>query len=301
MSESKGVSRTSVLLTGENGFLGRRVRARLVRERGVEVSVLPRRLGELERSDRLAVDTVVHLAASTRKSGEPVDLGEMIDANVVGVQRLLGCLDPPPRRLLFASSTDVYGEGGRERIAEGSPLRPASEYAASKLLGERMVIGDARARGYECTVMRLGHIYGPREERYEKFVPATIRALMKGRPPVVVGDGSTRRDLLYVDDAAEAVCRLAFSTELPEVVNVASARTYSLKEIAETLVEIVGFIGRIRYLHDQPNGASLGFDTQLLKATIGELEETRLSDGLRRELEQVVTGEREASLSSEPV
>jgi UDP-glucose 4-epimerase len=294
--EVQATSTTSILLTGESGFLGKRVRVRLEAEPGVTVRVLTGRLGELGSGDRLGVDTAIHLAAWTRKSHEREDVAEILDANVLGLQRLLSCLDPAPRRLLFASTTDVYGNNGGERIGEDALLDPASEYAASKVLGERMAIGDARARSYECVVMRLGHVYGPGEERYEKFVPTTIRALMKGRPATLVGDGSARRDLLYVDDAAEAVCRLALSPRgLPELVNVASASTYSLEQIAQTLVEVVGFLGRIRYLRDRPNPPSLGFDTRLLDEAIGRLDEVTLSEGLRREVEHVAAAAREAS------
>jgi UDP-glucose 4-epimerase len=289
------MQKKTVLLTGERGFLGKRVRVRLEAEPGVAVRVLPGRLGELTGGDRFDVDTVIHLAASVRKGIGTADLGEIVEANVVGLQRLLSPLDPRPRRLLFASTTDVYGERGAEWVGEESMLDPMSEYAASKLLGERILIGDARTRGYECLVMRLGHIYGPGEEDYEKFVPTAIRALMKGRPPTVVGDGQTRRDLMYVDDAAEAVCRLALSPrELPEVVNVASANTYSLEEIAETLIDIVGFIGGVRYLRDRSNPTSLSFNSRLLKEIVGELDEVTLEEGLRREIEHVLTIERDS-------
>jgi nucleoside-diphosphate-sugar epimerase len=287
------VPRATILLTGEKGFLGRCVHARLVSDPTCELRVLEKRLGELGGDDHLAVDVVVHLAAWTTKRAGASDLEKTIDANVVGLQALLAALDPVPRRFVFASTADVYGMRSAQVLTERSPLDPTDAYAASKLLGEHMIMEDARRRGYEVCVVRVGHLYGPGEEAYEKFVPASIRALMKGRPPTVVGDGQTRRDLLYVDDAAEALRRLALLPgELPACVNLAAAETYALEQIAQELIDIVGFMGGIRYLSDRPNPASVSFDTRLLQDTIGDGERTPLGEGLRREVEHVVAGER---------
>jgi len=284
---------STVLLTGETGFLGKRVHASLLADPEIEPRLLGRRLAELDPLDSLAVDTVIHLAAWTTKRRGSVDLAQIVDANVVGLQRLLGSLDPPPRRFLLASTTDVYGIRGGPPLSERSPLDPTDAYAASKLLGERFVLTDARARGYEACAVRIGHLYGPGEEAYEKVVPTMIGALMCGRPPTVVGDGQTRRDLLYVDDAAEAIRRLATSARgLPEVVNLASPDTHTVEEIAQTLIDIVGFIGKVRYLSDHPRPPSVSFDTALLSEVAGEWERLGLAEGLGHEVAHVVALQR---------
>jgi nucleoside-diphosphate-sugar epimerase len=290
------VSKTHILLTGETGFLGRGVRRSLEADPELSLTLLGARLGDLEPGSHPDVDVVVHLAAWTTKGAGQSDVKQIVDSNVLGLQALLGALDPPPRRVVFASTADVYGIRGEGELTELSRLDPIDSYAASKLLGEHIVIEDARARGYEACIMRVGHLYGPGEEAYEKFVPASIRALMKGRPPTVVGDGRTRRDLMYVDDAAEAIRRLVGLRDgIPRCVNLAAAETYTLEEIAQTLIEIVGFIGRIRYLSDHANPPSVSFDTGLLRETIGDWRRVTLSDGLRSEIEHVVVLERAAT------
>jgi nucleoside-diphosphate-sugar epimerase len=287
------VSKTHILLTGETGFLGRRVRLSLEADPQLTLTPLGARLGELEPASHPDVDVVVHLAAWTTKGTGQSDVRQIVDSNVVGLQALLGALDPPPRRVMLASTADVYGIRGEGELTERSRLDPIDSYAASKLLGEHIAIEDARARDYELCIMRIGHLYGPGEEAYEKFVPACIRALMKGRPPTVVGDGRTRRDLMYVDDAAEAIRRLAgLGDGIPQCVNLAASETYTLEEIAQTLIDIVGFIGRIRYLSDHDNPPSVSFDTSLLRETIGDWQRVALDDGLRREIEHVVLLER---------
>jgi UDP-glucose 4-epimerase len=281
-----------VLLTGENGFLGKRVRASLEIDPEIELSVLGKRLAELRPREYADIDTVVHLAAWTTKSSGATDPERVIEANVLGLQALLQALDPVPRRFLFASTADVYGRKAEESLHERSSIDPIDAYAASKLFGELLVAEDARSREYESCAMRIGHLYGPGEESYEKFIPTAIRSLMKGRPPTVIGDGQTRRDLLYVDDAAEAIRRLvALDGEVPGRVNLAAPDTYTLEEIARALIGIVGFMGNIRYLGDRSNPASVSFDTQLLEATVGEWDRVALDDGLRREIEHVLVAE----------
>jgi nucleoside-diphosphate-sugar epimerase len=294
----RSVSRGRVLLTGETGFLGRRVRVRLDAEPGLAVVVLGKRLDELEPGELETFDTVIHLAAWTAKRAGTSDWERVVNANVDGLASLLRALDGTPRRLLFASTADVYGPHGGCGLREDSPLDPVNAYAASKLLGEHMVAEDACAWDYEACAIRIGHLYGPGEEAYEKLVPTAIRALMKGRPPTVVGNGQTRRDLLYVDDAAEAVRRLVIHPgELPRRLNLAAPDTHTLEEIANQLIEIVGFIGGIRYLSDHDDPPSLGFDTTLLSETIGEWERLPLGEGLRREIAHVVDLERGSSPS----
>jgi UDP-glucose 4-epimerase len=280
-----------VLLTGENGFLGRRVRAGLEADPAIKLTVLGKRLTELQPQEYADIDSVVHLAAWTTKRAGASDPERVIESNVVGVQALLRALDPAPRRFLFASTVDVYRNAG-EPLHEHSPLDPTDAYAASKLFGEHLLAEDARSREYEACAVRVGHLYGPGEEAYEKFVPSAIRSLMKGRPPTVVGDGQTQRDLLYVDDAAEAIRRLTvLDGELPACVNLAAADAYTLKEIAERLIGIVGFLGTIRYLRDHANPLSVSFDTTVLDRTVGEWDRVALGDGLRREIEHVLVVE----------
>jgi nucleoside-diphosphate-sugar epimerase len=282
-----------VLLTGERGFLGSRVRELLDADPEVEIEVLAKRLGELASGELAGFDVVVHLAGWIPKRAGASDLGQAVEANVLGLGALIAALQPAPRRLLFASTVDVYGAREDQRIDERSLLDPRGIYASSKLLGEQAFEADARERGYEACSMRIGHLYGPGEEAFEKLVPMTIRALMKGRPPTVVGDGRCGRDLLYVDDAAEAIRRLVLApVGLPAVVNLAAPGTYSLNEIAQTLIETVGFLGAIRYLSDRPNPPTVGFDVGLLGETIGEWQQVALADGLRREVEHVVALER---------
>lgn len=290
------MSTRTILLTGETGFLGRHVRSSLESDPETVVRVLGKRLGDLEPGSQPGVDVVIHLAAWVTKRAGSSDLEQIVDANVVGLERLLACLDPPPSRLLFASTLDVYGMPAGKRLCEDSPLDPTDAYAASKLLGEHMVLADAEAREYEASVVRIGHLYGPGEEAYSKFIPTAISALMQGRPPTVVGSGETRRDLLYVGDAAEAFRRLALSSrDLPKLVNLATSESYTLTEIAEILIDIVGFLGGVRYLSDRPTPPSVSFDTQLLNETIGEFAGVSLAEGLRREVEHVVAGEQSAT------
>jgi UDP-glucose 4-epimerase len=300
----------SALLTGATGFVGGHLLRRLVRDewtvtalvrdsatdlgdgvRHVCADLAPLSPGDLGGE---AFDVVFHLGAHTPKASGDSDPDAIIAANVVGVRRLLAAT-PDARRVVFAGTLDVYAQPPRgTRLTEQSRLDPRSLYAVSKLLGERL-LGDCVAPGIETTVLRYGHLYGPGEEAYAKFIPKTIANLMRGRPPYVYGDGSAEVDVLYVDDAVEATVRAATIADAAGTINVVRGTSHALREIAERLVDIVGFLGQIRYVPDRPQGPSIRFDASLMRASLGSWPLVELDDGLRREVAHVAHASRSSA------
>jgi UDP-glucose 4-epimerase len=298
----------TAVITGATGFLGTHLLARLVRD-GWDVTAVARdtsRLGpgvraietDLADLDPAAfgeevLDAVFHLAAYTPKAAGDSDADAILAANVLGLQRVLAAATRA-RRFIFASTLDVYAaprEG--QRLDEHSSVGPASLYGASKLFGERLVEETVAGNGVEGVLLRYGHLYGPGEDAYAKFVPHTIRNLMQGRPPYLYGDGSAEIDLLYVDDAVEATVRAATLPEVRGVINVVSGTSQSLREIATTLVEIVGFLAEVRYVPDRPQKPSIRFDATRMREVLGEWPLTGLAEGLRREVMHVAHAESE--------
>src|SRR5690606_31531631 len=109
------------------------------------------------------------------------------------------------RRVLFASTGGaIYGEGaGRELpLAEDAERRPDAPYGQSKLAAEGYLSLYSRLRGLSCAALRLGHVYGPRQDPHGEagVVAIFCGALLAGEPPLVFGDGEQTRDYIYVDD-----------------------------------------------------------------------------------------------------
>jgi nucleoside-diphosphate-sugar epimerase len=183
-------------------------------------------------------DIVFHLGAFTpKRSGNEESVAEIYESNLLGTRALLESMRDAPKKIIFASTLDVYApQQNGYVLTERSPLLPATIYGASKLFCEHLVRAFAQRRGFGCAILRYGHIYGPGEEAYFKLIPATIQTLLRNEGPIVYGDGSSLRDFLYVEDAVEATLRAGTSeVDTSEAVNIVSGNSTSIREVVETL------------------------------------------------------------------
>ena len=301
-----------VLLTGAYGFIGQALLARLQEETGTRLIVLSRSprapamdgithvaapLQQLTRQiwDHAGIrriDLVLHLGAFTPKTGAEADQWEPVFRdNLEGTRRLLESLPSVPERIVFASTLDVYAPtADGESLDESSPTDPQGLYGASKLFCEHLVRAYARRTACGYAILRYGHIFGPGEERYGKLIPSSIRAIMRGEPPTVYGDGSALRDLLYVSDAVEATMRAATSADVAlGPVNIVRGASVPIREVVETLVQVMDFRQGINFVEGPP-GRSLRFSNQKMKDAIGEWPLVSLEDGLRREVAYFKSG-----------
>jgi dTDP-L-rhamnose 4-epimerase len=284
-----------VLLTGGAGFIGRHVHSQLVAE-GHDVTVLDSlrsdvhreavelddlivadvRDAEAVRKALAGVDVVVHLAAKVGLGVDLDDLDDYVSSNSLGTAVLLKEMaHEDVRRLVYASSMVVYGEGryecaehgvvapGPRRIADleagnfeppcphcGESLRPGlvdedtrldprNAYAASKLTGEHLASAWARETGGRVAAMRFHNVYGPgmpRDTPYAGVAALFRSALERGEAPKVFEDGLQRRDFVHVRDVASAVTAAAIA-EHPQVAayNVGSGTVRTIGDLAAEL------------------------------------------------------------------
>lgn len=198
-----------------------------------------------------SAEGVVHLAAL-------VDVAESLekprlyfDVNVLGT---LNVLEAARRAevVVFASSAAVYGDPVRLPIDEEHPLRPLSPYGASKVAGEALVTAYAHNRGFRPVVLRLFNVYGPRQSRaYAGVVAEFIKRVQRGEPPVIYGDGTQTRDLVFISDVVEYFARALASERVAGVYNIGSGKPTSVLELAETVARALGRPD-LRPLHAPP-------------------------------------------------
>ncbi len=238
--------------------------------------------------DRLldGVDLVFHLAA---QAGVRPSWGRAFriytDWNVLATQRLLeAARERPPRRVVYASSSAVYGRSELP-MREDGPTRPLSPYGVSKLAAEHLCGLYAAAYGLPAVSLRYFTVFGPRQ-RPDMAFHRFIRALRAGRPIPVFGDGRQTRDFTFVGDIVDATCRAAVAEVAPgEVVNVAGG---SRVELGETIREIERLTGRTAVV-EVTTGApgemphTYG-DIGRARALLGWTPKTPLADGLREEV-----------------
>ena len=225
-----------VLVTGATGLLGGWLVRRLIAERALVVAlvrdwvpqsdllsgpmmsavamvrgdvrdqqILERILGEYE------VDTIFHLAAQTIVGVANRSPAETLDTNIRGTWAVLEAARRSPlvRSIVTASSDKAYGDHDVLPYDETAALRGEHPYDASKSCADIIARMYARTYGLPVAITRCGNFYGGGDLNWNRIVPGTVRAILRGEPPVIRSDGSLIRDYFYVEDGVAAYMRLA--------------------------------------------------------------------------------------------
>ncbi len=185
---------------------------------------------------------VFHLAALVSVVRSIEDPDRYFAVNVDGTERVAeAARRAGVERWVFASSCAVYGDRAQLPIAETVPLDPRSPYAAGKAAGEHIVRAWADSYGLAGVALRLFNVFGPGQPAhgaYAAMIPAFITALHAGESPVIYGDGSATRDLVYVDDIVRAMMFAATSSEIPtgQAINIGTGTSVSVLDVAEQLI-----------------------------------------------------------------
>lgn len=200
------------------------------------------------RSACTGVDYVLHQAALgsvPRSMADPVGSNQ---ANVVGTLKVLqAAREAGVKRVVYASSSSVYGDTPTLPKREEMPGSPISPYAVSKYAGELYAQSFARVLGLETVSLRYFNVFGPRQHptsQYAAVIPKFVRAMLQGEQPTIFGDGSQSRDFTYIDNVVSAnllACAAPANKVSGRVFNVAAGRAFSLLQTYHELAEIMGF------------------------------------------------------------
>jgi nucleoside-diphosphate-sugar epimerase len=189
------------------------------------------------------VDVIVHLAAQPGVRLSWADGFHAYSAhNVDATQRLLEAARSAPAtpRVVFASSSSVYGEVDDSSCTEDAPLRPHSPYGVTKVAGELLIAAYVANFGLDAVSLRFFSVYGPRQ-RPDMALHRMIEAAIDRQAFPLYGDGTSRRDFTYVDDVVEACYRAATTPVLPgTVLNVAGGATTSVNELLGLVGDALG-------------------------------------------------------------
>lgn len=251
------------------------------------------------------VRTVFHLAAlpGVRRSwGDR--FGDYLNCNVLGTQRILeACAVTDVPRLVFASSSSVYGAGTGQPSRETDLPLPMSPYGVSKLAAERLCLAYASQRGAATSVIALRYfsVYGPRQ-RPDMAFSRIMRAALSGRAISLYGTGAQRRDFTYVSDAVAATIAAATADVRAEVVNVASGRCVSLADARKVITRLSGAEVPAQRRVAQPGDVEA--TSADLTKTIELLDyrpEVELVDGLQRQWEWLAAKDHPGALAKTEV
>jgi nucleoside-diphosphate-sugar epimerase len=304
------------LVTGGAGFIGSNLVDRLLGD-GHEVVVLDNLstgsrdnlagvlsrvdFREADLRDRIAVrdavegcEVVFHqaaLAAVARSLENPLEVTEV---NVGGTLNLLtSSREAGVRRVVFASSSSVYGDTPTLPKVESMPLAPRSPYAASKAAGEAYVAAFTASYGLEGVSLRYFNVYGPRQSPrslYAAVVPRFLDAARAGRPATVYGDGRQTRDFTWVGDVVDANVRAASAPRAPEgPINLGGGQRVSILDLAAAVAKVAG--SRVPAVHEPARAGDVRdslADVRRAEERLGWRPTTSLESGLARLVKAVV-------------
>ena len=206
----------------------------------------------------LAAAKVGGIGANAYYPGHFIYDNLMIQTNVIHAARKFGV-----KKLLFLGSSCIYPKFAEQPITEdqllGGHLEPSNDsYAIAKIAGIKMCQAYRKQYGFNAISLMPTNLYGP-NDNYDldssHVLAAMIRKFHEAKDKVTLwGDGSAMREFLYVDDLAEAAFKCMVNYDSEEIINVGTGKDITIKELAETIADVVGFKGEIIWDISKPNG-----------------------------------------------
>src|SRR5437868_5450663 len=303
---------TRVLVTGGAGFIGSNL-VRALLERGDDVRVLDNFStgnranleeldvevveGELRSYERVhaairGVDIVFHLGAL---GSVPRSVQDPLTSSAVNVEGTLNVLlaarDEDVRRVVFSSSSSVYGSAGELPRTEAMLPDPISPYGVAKLAAERYCVSFSRVyESFEAVVLRYFNVFGPRQSphsQYAAVVPLFITAIARDEPVTIFGDGEQSRDFTYVANVVDATLRAADAEGASgRIFNVAAGSPASVNTVAEAIGRILDKPVERTFAPPRPGDIRDSWaDVSAAKNILGYTPTVDLEQGLRRTIE----------------
>jgi UDP-glucose 4-epimerase len=305
-----------VLVTGGGGFIGSNLVRRLL-EQGDDVRVLDnfstgnrRNLeqlvgdvevfeGELRSYERVhnavrGVEIVFHqgaLPSVPRSVQDPLTTSAV---NIDGTLNVLSAArDEGVRRVVCASSSSVYGNGGTLPRVESQHPDPISPYAVSKLAAERYCVSFSRVYDLETVALRYFNVFGPHQDptsQYAAVVPRFIAAVREGRPVTIHGDGTQSRDFTYIANVVDGNVLAAEAERVSgAILNIATGRQATVDELADTIGEILELPVEKEYLPTRAGDVRDSWaDCGEARRLLGYEPVVTLEEGLRLTVEHAV-------------
>lgn len=306
---------TTYLVTGGAGFIGSHLAAALL-ERGDNVRIFDNMLNGREINlaalggraelmqgdlrDRAAlevamkgVEVVFHQGAIASVPSSIADPVGSLEINVNGTQNvLLAARDMGVRRVVYASSSAVYGDEPTLPKREDLPTSAISPYAVQKLAGELLCGVFTRIYGLETVALRYFNVFGPRQDpasEYAAVVPRFLTMLLEGQRPVVFGDGEQTRDFVYIANVVQANLRAAVSTAaVGRAMNIGCGERISLNDVLRLAGELLDVTVAAEYREARSGDVRDSVaDISLAQDLLGYQPDVRFRAGLARTLESI--------------
>ncbi|MEI8387777.1 MAG: GDP-L-fucose synthase [Verrucomicrobiota bacterium] len=307
---------SKIYVAGHRGMAGSGI-VRSLKANGYENLVLRTR-AELDLLDAQAVraffdaerpeivaDAAARVGGIAANSEKPVEF--LVENLTIQNNLICAAADYGARKLLFLGSSCIYPKLAPQPIPESAlltgPLEPTNDaYALAKIAGIKLCQAYAREYGKNFISAMPTNLYGPNDNfdlRSSHVLPALIRKVHEAKvaeaPEVPIwGTGNPRREFLHVHDLADACVFLLENYDSPEVINIGLGEDVTIRELAETVCEVIGYQGALAFDHSKPDGTPRKLlDSQKLNS-IGWKPKISLRDGIRNAYEWFLASPRKA-------
>jgi UDP-glucose 4-epimerase len=305
----------TVLVTGGGGFIGSNLVRRLLGEgyevrvqdnfatgdrsnlNGLDVELVE---GDLRSYERVAsaargADLIFHQGALP---SVPRSIQDPLTTSAVNIEGTLNVLlaarDHGVRRVVFASSSSVYGDAPGMPRRETGPVRPLAPYAVSKLAAEQYCLVAQRVYELEVVALRYFNVFGEYQDPYSGYaavIPKFIRLMLAGKPPTIYGDGSAARDFTHVSNVIDANIAAAHAPNAAGLtMNVATGSSHTLLQLVARLNELMGT--ELEPVHVDPRPGDVPMseaDVSLARDTLGYEPAVHFDEGLRRTIDWIAS------------
>ena len=245
------------------------------------------------KSASVDVDYVFHEAALVSVQNSVEDPKKTHNINIAGTLNVfLAARDAGVKRVVWASSTSVYGNSAELPNVETMPLSPLSPYAASKAAGEMLACAFSEVYDISVISLRYYNVFGRRQDPFSLYaavIPIFVSKLLKGERPIIFGDGNQTRDFVFIDNVVQANIRAALETKAVHsgrAFNVGCGTSITINELFGIIAEELG--SDIEPVYEEPRPGDVRdsvADIDAAKLAFGYDPTIDVREGLRRSLE----------------
>ncbi len=230
------------------------------------------------------IDYVFHQAAIPSVPRSIENPSASHEANITGTLNvLLAARDKSVKKVIYASSSSVYGDTPTLPKREDMPPNPQSPYAITKLASEYYCRVFQQVYGLPTACLRYFNVYGPRQDpnsQYAAVIPKFIQGVLENKSPIIFGDGEQTRDFTFIKDVVEANI-LAAESDATGIFNIGRSENISINRLAELIIGLVG--NSVELIHSKPMPGDVKHSlADISKAkTFGYNPKYSLEEGLR--------------------
>jgi len=228
------------------------------------------------------IETIIHAGAFTPKNSSESNSIEKCNSNISNTYRLISANLPNLKRLIFLSTLDVYGNDST--INEKSAVNPVSLYGNSKWYCEKMIEAWGNEKNISYQILRIGHVYGPGEEKYQKLIPIVIKQVLENKPVKLFGEGKDIRTFIYISDVIQSIIASIGLEQKNETINVVGDEQVTVKKLIETIFDLCGKHITLEKITTGAPIRNLIFDNTKLRELL-HTPEIELKEGLTKEIQ----------------